>query len=347
MRITAFNRTIWNVPIPFSLPSEAAVRKIALEILATAPIAVVAYALPLATIACNVIFFMASTVIADTNEEEIRKQMASGVDFNKCVRMLKCIEIIQKIHHFSLKAILVSLSAVSLSTGMACLPFIVFGIEKPLEKQQQAISMQKQDYLNAQDLHYVQLAYPTISKKELYEKCLLEQKIKPIKTQYVQKQKEYIALAWEHMLQTGKFNQEQGIDADWDIFEPLCRIAITSELSHPLFLQGKECPPSLIHRHEALLQVQSVWKALSLEDQKKVQEMILDEKAPKVAPLKDVYLKVCSAAAPLLQDQDLFADPLIKGAETYCIKNRLAKKFVALQMVKLKRFRNELFFKAS
>lgn len=346
------------------LPSVEAVQKVALLAIQVTATVIVSILMPYTTIGICSVLIVTSVAIRMKNKGEILLQGSppNGFDEQTAGKALLALHKSLKLHELAQLTSFISLAVLTvtaavnpvwlvISTCFLTLDWVgyrvdkvaVTTIKKALDKETQSVS----------ELHELQRVYPEIFKNEdipISERNLVlkkERKTRLQKKRYHRYMKKTVAKAWEDLLLEKKFTLQQGLEGDWNIFQPLCRLAVVKELQSSKWnIPEDKTPPSLAKRLNLVNSTRIELMKLNKEQQKLVTDKLVHPESQIPVELTALVNRVSEISDPMMQIQDLFQSPIISGSEWYCIKTVQLKNLLMLQRLKMKNYSNKLFFKS-
>lgn len=351
-----------NMNIPF--PSLSKIIQIAMKTLHITGVAVFTLLCPYVSIGvCTVIFISSMAIIARNKSEIVQQQEhQNGFDEATTRRALVAMKESIALHEFSqlTNAVCITALAVSwavnpvwlvLSTFFLTANWVISSTESKVIKQmKRTFDDQTQ---STKELHQLERLYPESfnqspsQARERIQLLMQERELRNQKKKYNLTVKECVAKAWEHLLNKGYFTIEQGLEGDWNIFQPVCRLAIIKELgSKKLNLAPNSIAPSLRKRIAIINTIRESYGKLGVDEKAQVIQKAIDPDTQISEKLTSLVNLINSVADPMMQVQGLFQDPLIHGAEGYCLKKLHFITFLKLQKLKIDNYGHKLFFKA-
>lgn len=351
-----------EIRIPF--PSVSKIIEVAIKTLHITGVAVFTLLCPYISIAVNTIIFITSVSIIAKNKSEIVKQRGHPNGFdeattrNALVAMKKAINI-HKLSQLT-NAVCVTALAVSwavspillvASTFFLTLNWVISSAEsKAFKAMKRTFDDQTE---GTQELHKLERLYPEIFNNSLDQavtrRRLLteERELRKQKKRYHLKVKEFVASAWEHLLKSGQYTVQQGLEGDWNIFQPICRLAVIKELEErALNIDDHSIAPSLRKRIAQINLIRETYATLTKDEKRQVTEKVVTPDMATSDKITSIAQSINTIADPMMQEQDLFQGPLIRGSERYCIKKLHLLRYLKLQKLKLDNYSRKLFFKA-
>jgi len=329
------------------------VSRIALEVLLIGGMAALTYALPIISIGLNALFYGAYHIIRDGNSDAIAKKEL-GVTHSMCKDMIKSIaatKTLNKIrtHVTTAHVLLLAFSPIPIPYLAMLTLFYLWdwsGGEARVDDFNQKLRQTDDAFKSRSEQNAIKRLFPTLNSKALYKKCQQERDNRETKSKYLTLQKKWMSQAWERLLKKERFSISQGLEGDPDIFLPLSHMCVLVELQDSGAKIDGPVPPTLAERMRKVETARKAYKALPSYQKEQVQDILLGTEKNKEPAANKVFLQVGSLATPLLQEQDVFEDPLLKGAEQYCLNEKKVTQYLKIQKNKLTRYKKTLFMEA-
>jgi hypothetical protein len=345
-------------------PSIEKVSWLAIRTLHIAGTAIFTLLCPYIGMAISSVIFISSLSILSKNKVEVLKQRqhSEGFDESTTHRALVAMSESIKIHKFAQATNVVCIIALAISSAVnpvwlvlatffLTVNWVTFSLEsKTIEQMKKTFDEQVQ---STAELHKLERLYPEVfnghSNQQDQRLTLLkhEHELREQKSQYTKRMERCVSKAWEDLLSRGLFTVQQGLQGDWNLFQPVCRMALIKELeAKKLNLPNEKIAPSLRKRILEIKSIKKIYSQLNKNEKREIIKKILTPEAEISSNLTPLVKQINSVADPMMQIQDLFQAPLIKGAEWYCMKKFKLTKLLRLQKEKLVNYGQKLFFKA-
>ena len=306
------------------VPDLQRIQAIALKALQFSAVALFAYFFPWTSVIISIGCLMGQRLIQEMNSHQFKKHLQEGMDHPGCMRAFKAIKTSLKVQQVFCQFDIVRLATFAFFLHVQIpLCILLIGLQLLILKDNSALTqkvertkaMRLDEYLCADEFNKLKKIYPNLPSLKLYPKCILEKIRRPMKAAYSKWQKKCVADAWETLLCQGTFQINQGLEGDYEIFNPLCRMAVLKELQEDLKLKAENCPPTLIEHIEKLEKAKEGLHELSPSELNKLKDKLMKDEFNKDDKLHGIAMIICDIASHMLQSTELFQKPIIEGSQ--------------------------------
>lgn len=329
------------------------IHRVAMEALLITTVTTLTLVFPVIGILTNLALLGATQIISSSTKAAIDKELRAGVNPARCRAMVRSVKsvnrlikshrIIAIVHAIAFTLVLPWLSPIGIALGIAFEDWP--GRSEGRASILKNLKIVLDPYESTSEKNRIEELFSAATRKEIQAKCELERDRRPLRVEFLEKQRKWMAIAWKRMLASEEFTPSQALNAE--VFEPLCRMLVLVEIEKAGEMKMDALPPTVAAHLEKVKAAREVYEKLSAKQREALTMSLLDTKRERDSILKEVFTLIGAAASELLQNARLFesnGEPFVAGQELYHLARKEYKELLLLQRERFKLYKKRLFF---